>query len=105
LFCCHWLQCFLLFPVFLFLAFECFFVAFVAFVCVYVFYFVFPYLTMKLLLFFLTGKVPMISSNQKPVVAIGKHLCGAATGKYMYMLKLKFCSFGLFETRDPGNAL
>ena len=33
------------------------------------------------LILYLLGKVPILGENGLPVVGMGKHLCGAATGK------------------------
>jgi len=36
--------------------------------------------------FLLTGKVPSIADSSSPVVAVGKHLCGCATGTILMAL-------------------
>ena len=40
------------------------------------------------MLVFVTGKVPMVANSARPLVAIGKHLCGAATGELLDLVYL-----------------
>lgn len=53
-------------------------------------------LSYNLLLFCIIGKVPCIKNNDKQkIVAISKHLCGAATGEVLFgdCLKIVFNNF------------
>ena len=38
------------------------------------------------MLVLMTGKVPLVANSARPLVAIGKHLCGAATGELLNLV-------------------
>lgn len=48
--------------------------------------------------FFLSGKVPLLREKELPVIGVGKHLCGAATGRLEFS-KLHKCHHGISTAR------